>query len=84
LRRVVAALRRSRLTVAKGASVTDVDQLWDRIEAMDFGIHEQLEDLRIAMRRELAELQRENDALYRQLAARAEVNASTEARSSDS
>jgi hypothetical protein len=56
-----------------GPSTSDLDEVWNRIEAMDYGIHEQLHEIRDTLRRELASLQRENDALYRQLSERSEA-----------
>ena len=47
---------------------TDLGPVWDRIEAMDFGIHEQLAEMRAAQRRELDRLREEVDTLDRRLA----------------
>ncbi len=59
--------------------------IWERIEAMDFGIHEQLDEMRATARRELAELRRENVILYRRvLELEASANRSMDAVISDS
>ena len=68
-----------------GVSSHELDEVWSRIEAMDFGIHEQLREVRATLRRELAELRLENDSLYRRLEGGFDAaKESTEASMSDS